>query len=222
MITLAEALAIIWAHIEPLAVRQVGLSQSSGYVLARPVEATEPIPRFDHSAMDGFGVCTADVASTPTSLRVQGTICAGDCAIARLAEGQAVKIFTGAPIPRGVDAVVMKEYCTEENGVVLMNRAVRVGDNIRRMGEEFCPGDPVLPAGIRITPPMVGLLATLGYTKVPVRRKPTVAVLVTGSELASPGEALRPGQILRCELVRAAGRPARRRYRAQQSLPCRR
>ena len=195
MITLEEALAIIRMQVEPLEICRVPLMRLAGYVLARPVTAAMPLPRFDHAAMDGFGLRAADAASVPALLPVQGTICAGDTALEPLRAGQAVKILTGAPIPPGVDTVVMKEFCTEMGGVVHVQRAVREGENIRRAGEEFQPGDEVLPAGMRVTPPVVGQLAALGRTAAAVRRKPKVAIVVTGSELVRPGEALCAGQI---------------------------
>lgn len=195
MITLEEALKIIHLQVEPLGICRVPLMRLAGFVLAQPVITTAPLPRFDNSAMDGFGLRALDVAAIPASLPVQGTICAGDTALEPLQAGKAVKILTGAPIPPGVDSVVMKEYCREQDGMVLIQRAAREGDNIRRTGEEFQPGDEVLPAGIRITPPIVGQLAALGHTTAVVRRKPRVAVVVTGSELVPPGKSIHAGQI---------------------------
>lgn len=200
MIPFNEALALILDQVAPFNKISVGLEGLSGYVLAESVTATMMTPRFDNAALDGFGLRAAEVAEAareaPVRLRLCGTLRAGkDGGQTQLPTGCAVKIFTGAPIPDGVDAVVMKEDCQERDGDVLVAKAVRPNENIRRAGEEFQPGQVVLPAGVRVTPPVIGLLATFGYTAIPVYRKPEVALVVTGDELVPPGQPLHPGQI---------------------------
>jgi molybdopterin molybdotransferase len=152
--------------------------------------------------MDGYGVRAADVfgarPKAPAMLHLAGTIRAGATPGPALRPGRAVKIFTGAPVPRGVDAIVMREHCREADGFVLVGRAARRGDHLRRKGEEFRRGQSILPAGTRLTPPVIALLASLGYTRVRVHRPPRVSVVVTGDEVAPPGRRLRPGQVYEC------------------------
>jgi len=199
MIPFEEALLLVLRHPEPLEAISVPLGNAFGHCLAEPVTARMDLPRFDNSAMDGFGVRLADVAGasgeSPARLRLISTVRAGDEAEQALRPGTAVKILTGAPVPDGAEAVVMREYCREVDGAVLVARSAKPGENIRRRGEEFHEGDAVLQSGLRLNPAAVGLLATLGCSKVPVHRKPKVAVIATGSELVAPGGELRPGQI---------------------------
>lgn len=200
MISFTEALARILAQVGPTPVTRMPLARVTGCALAAPILASTPIPRFDASAMDGFGVHAVDLAGAsreyPVSLPIRATIRAGDRPFTGpVPTGSAVKILTGAPVPPEVDAVVIREVCEERDGRVLVMETVTPGENIRRAGGEFHEGNVVLPAGIRITPPVVGLLATLGYGAVSVHQKPVIAQVVTGSELVQPGRRLRAGQI---------------------------
>jgi len=199
MISYQDALATVLSHALPLETMRVELGQLLGYFLAEPVVAGADSPLFDNSAVDGFGVHAADVTeaspTSPVRLRLRTTIRAGDAAEGKLSPGSAVKVLTGAPMPCGVEAVVMREFCTESAGEVIVKQAVGTGEDIRGRGKEFRRGDEALPIGMRVTPPVVGLLATFGYTEFSVHRKPRVALIVTGNELVQPGRPLRPGQI---------------------------
>ncbi|MHB9132455.1 MAG: molybdopterin molybdotransferase MoeA [Armatimonadota bacterium] len=199
MISFAEAHSIVLAHAHPLDTTSLPLEQLPSAYLAEPVIATADMPLFDNSAVDGYGVRLADVegtsAESPACLRVCATIRAGDAACEAFASGLAVKVLTGAPVPAWVEAVVMREDCAESPGKVAVKRQPRAGENIRRRGEEFSQGEEVLPAGMRITPAVIGVLATCGYAQFPVYRKPRVALIVTGNELVDPGQPLGPGQI---------------------------
>ena len=199
MISYEEALARILRHARPLSSVRVRLEDALGCYLAESIRAREPVPLFDQSAMDGFGVRASDVAEartdSPARLRVAGMVRAGDDARGMLRRGTAVRIFTGAKIPPGVQAVVVQEYCEETGGEVLVRESVPDGKNIRRKGEEIRRGARVLSAGARITPPVIGLLATLGFSTFLVHRKPRVTLLVTGNELVALGKPLRPGRI---------------------------
>ncbi len=170
-----------------------------GHSLAAPATATTDMPLFDNSAVDGFGVLTSDVEQSspdsPVELKLRGTIQAGDAGAIRCSPGSTIKILTGATVPADVEAVVMREFCEEKNGTVVVRQSAKKGENIRRRGEEFKAGDQILPAGVQITPPVVGLLAGLGHTSFLVYKKPSVAVISTGNELVSPGQSLEPGQI---------------------------
>jgi molybdopterin molybdotransferase len=199
MIPFAEARAIVLEHSSPLAAEPVALERLLGRRLAAAVHSPVDIPFFDNSAMDGFGVRVADVAAasrrSPAELRLRGAVRAGDVPEGELAGGTAVKLLTGAPVPPGVEAVVVVEDTEERDGTVLVSRPARAGDNIRRKGEEFRTGDEVLPAGALATPAVVGLLASLGYGAFEAHRLPRVAVIVTGSELVQPGQQRGPAQV---------------------------
>jgi molybdopterin molybdotransferase len=151
------------------------------------------------SAVDGFAVHPRDVAAAsecrPVRLQITGTIHAGDSAKIDLRPGTAIKIMTGACVPRGAGAMVMKEYCREAAAAVIVGRTVRAGENVRPRGGEFRKGQKVLPPGVSITPPVAGLLATFGYASVFVYEQPAVTIVVTGDELLSPSQRLRPGKI---------------------------
>jgi len=194
-----EARALVLAHARPLGTESVELWDLAGRVLAQPIAAAFDLPRFGNSAMDGFGVHVADVAGAspaqPARLSLAGTSRAGDAPGAALSRGAAVKILTGAAIPPGVEAVVMAEDAEEADGAVLVRRPAKPGENIRLRGEEYRAGDVVLATGTRATPPVVGLLATFGLPSAEVCRLPKVAVVVTGSELAEPGQSLQEGCI---------------------------
>jgi molybdopterin molybdotransferase len=199
MLSYQEALDKILEQASPLPVKRLKLGNLLGHFLAQPVLAKFEMPRFDNSAVDGYGVLTDDLTNAsdqaPVKLRLLGEITAGSAAMFRLEPGTCVKILTGARVPPSTEAVIMREYCDAENGYVSVKSPGQSGENIRRQGAEFKEGQAILPAGIRITPPVVGLLATLGYSSFPVYSKPRVAFVITGDELIPPGHALGEGQI---------------------------
>ncbi|ONI81739.1 molybdopterin molybdenumtransferase [Saccharothrix sp. ALI-22-I] len=166
-----------------------------GLVLAADVVASVPLPPFDNSAMDGYAVRAADVASVPVELPVTEDIPAGRTSLAPLEPGTAHRIMTGAPMPPGADAVVQVEWTDGGTSVVRVDRGVAVGANVRRMADDVAVGTTVLRAGAVLGPAQLGLAAALGFSSLPVRRRPRVLVLSTGSELVGPGVALEPGQI---------------------------
>lgn len=198
MLTHEEALQTILEHALPLPQRRLRMEALLGHVLAQPVIAKFELPRFDNSAVDGFGVLLSDVDSAdlkPSSLKLIGTLEAGSSEHLELSRGTTIKILTGAPVPPGTEAVVMREFCEESNGHVTIRRRPRLGENIRRRGEEIAPGQLVIPAGVRVTPPVIGMLATLGYPSFIIHDKPRVSLVITGDELIRPGLPLGPGQI---------------------------
>lgn len=171
------------------------LLAARGRVLAEAVRAAVTMPPLDNSAMDGYAVRCADLTAEGESvLPVSQRIPAGSVGTA-LAPGSAARIFTGAPVPPGADAVVMQEYCVEEGGRVTVKRPPRLGENIRRAGEDFNAGDTVLSPGLRLTPQALGLAAAAGHDRLTVRRPLRAAVFFTGDEIVMPGETLREGQI---------------------------
>ena len=186
MIDFQTALDIIHQHVTLLPVVTRTLSSSPGYVLAEDIAAREDIPLFDSSAVDGFALRSKDVATaTKTSvatLKLVGEVQAGDTSGQRLRRGT-MRILTGGPVPSGADAVVMKEDVVENDDCITLSKPPSPGANIRRRGEEFGKGVLALSTGCVITPPVVGLLATLGYPRVKVHRKPRVSLIITGNEL---------------------------------------
>ena len=177
-------------------VERLPLEQAVGRVLAGPAHARGPMPPFDNAAMDGYALRLADLPGAgPWTLRVAGRIAAGDRGLATIPAGAALRIFTGAPVPEGCDAVVMQEAVTRIGGVITLTRAPEPGGNIRRAGEDLAEGAELLPAGRAIGAREAAALAAAGLGRVTVRRRLRVAIFSTGSELREPGEALEPGQI---------------------------
>ncbi len=199
MLEIDAALKIVLDNTPVLRSETVDLDRALGLALAEDLLSPEPIPLFDSSAMDGFAVHSGDVAGAdeqnPVTLKIAALSRAGEPYTGPVPEGTAVKIMTGAVVPSGADAVVMKEYVDEQAGTILVKRAALRGDHIRRRGEEFAEGQTALDAGTLVTPPVIGLLATLGFGAIAVRPNPAVSIIVTGSELKSPGEELKRGQI---------------------------
>jgi molybdopterin molybdotransferase len=165
-----------------------------GRFLAEDVRSQIDVPPADNSAMDGYALRAADVARPGTVLPVSQRIVAGSIG-APLATGTAARIFTGAQIPAGADAVVMQEQCTALDGSVRVDATVAAGDSIRRRGEDVERGARVLAAGLRLTPQAVGMAASVGAATLRVARQPRVALFSTGDELREPGNALSLGAI---------------------------
>lgn len=177
-------------------VERLPLDRAHGRVLAGEVRAGVPLPLFDSSAMDGYAVRRADLGGEgPWWLPVAGRVAAGDAGDRKHPAGAAMRIFTGAPIPPGCDAVVVQEAVRRQGNAIRLERRPAPGDNIRRAGEDLAVGASLLPAGRRIGPRAAGLLAATGCGTVTVRRRVRVALFSTGSELRSPGTPLAPGQV---------------------------
>ena len=194
-----EHLAGILAAIRPIAPIDLGLIEAAGAVLAEDVTATQPLPSFDNSAMDGYAVRASDVANAsaghPVTLPVVGEVVAGDTGAYGLNAGTALRITTGAQVPAGADAVVPVEWTDGGTAKVEVRQGAAPGHAIRRSGEDLRAGERVLTAGTRIGPLQLALLAAAGRASVRVRPRPRVAVLSTGNELTEPGTPLAPGRI---------------------------
>ncbi len=174
---------------------QVPLAQALGRVLAQPLRAQTPMPPFDASAVDGYAVRLDDLTEPgPWTLAVQDRVAAGDGRAIRLGAG-ALRIFTGAPLPLGADAVVMQEDVVAEAAHLHIRHRPAIGANLRRAGEEMPLGQIVVAAGQRLGPREIGAAAANGHGKVSVWRRPRVALLTTGDEVAPPGTSLAPGRI---------------------------
>jgi molybdopterin molybdotransferase len=195
-ISFEDAQRIVLEAVPRCATVRVGLAGALGYTLAEGVESRDNIPPFDNSAMDGFAVRSADLAALPATLRVVDEIPAGSSPRVPVEAGTCARIMTGAPFPDGADAVAPVEWTTPaEAGAVVFNRAPQPGEHVRRAGRDVYAGQQVFAPGQVITPPVVGMLATLGVPEVLVARPPSVAVMATGDELVGPADTPGPGQI---------------------------
>ena len=175
-------------------VERVPTLEGNGRVLAEDMLATIDVPSADNTQMDGYAVRALDCESGSATLRVAQRIPAGTVGQA-LEPGTAARIFTGALIPAGADAVVMQEQCEAVGDSVTVRHTPRPGEWIRRTAEDVSRGSVILPAGTRLRSQELGLAASVGLAELPVRRRVRVAVFFTGDELAMPGETLKPGAI---------------------------
>ena len=195
MLTYEQALEKLLAAAQPVEeVRHVPLLAAAGRVLAVVQQSGVSVPPLDNSAMDGYAVRTADVTTAGICLPISQRIPAGTVGVP-LQPGSAARIFTGAPIPAGADAVVMQERCEHGEGGVVINQVPKSGENIRRAGEDITAGADILPAGVKLRPQEIALAASAGLPELPVYRRVRVGMFFTGDELVQPGEPLPPGAI---------------------------
>ena len=197
MLTLDEALARLIASTQPFPAAEaetVSIFDARGRVLAVEVRSRIDVPPADNTSMDGYALRAADVAGTGAVLPVSQRIAAGTPPLP-LAPGTAARIFTGAQVPAGADAIVMQEDCEPIAGAVRVNVVPAAGQWVRRRGEDVRAGAVVLPAGTRLAPQALGLAASVGAASLTVARRPRVALFSTGDELVMPGEPLKPGAI---------------------------
>ena len=195
MLTYEQALEKLLAAAQPVEeVRHVPLLAAAGRVLAVVQQSGVSVPPLDNSAMDGYAVRTADVTTAGICLPISQRIPAGTVGVP-LQPGSVARIFTGAPIPAGADAVVMQERCEHGEGGVVINQVPKSGENIRRAGEDITAGADILPAGVKLRPQEIALAASAGLPELPVYRRVRVGMFFTGDELVQPGEPLPPGAI---------------------------
>jgi molybdopterin molybdotransferase len=195
MLPFEEARTRLLADVQRLSTERVPLTEAFGRVLAEPLTAREPLPPFDHSAMDGYAVATGDLeGSGPWSLVVATESSAGAGA-APLPKGCACRIFTGAPLPGRADAVAMQEFVTREGDRVRLDAKPKPGQHVRRAGEDLAAGAVAVPAGTRLSAGALALAGMLDKALVPVSRRPAVTILCTGNELRAPGDEPRPASI---------------------------
>jgi molybdopterin molybdotransferase len=197
MISVEEALEILLANLPKRKVEQVPFQMALGRVLAEKVTATSNIPPFRRAAVDGYAVMAADVQNTPIELTLAGESRAGGGMPGILKSGEAIAIMTGAPVPEGADAVQLVEQCQPAvgGGKVTILKPVKTGDNFAPLGGEAKAGETVLEAGHRVGPAEIAVLATFGYSRVKVYRKPSIAIFATGDELVEYDQFPRPDQI---------------------------
>jgi len=195
LLSVAEALARVTRDIAPLGAERVALDKAAGRVLAEDIVATLTQPPFDASAMDGYAVRATDVAKLPASLKLVGASVAGAGFRSRVGQGEAVRIFTGAPVPSGADSIVIQEDAEELDGTVTVKRPGSA-NHIRRRGQDFKEGGVLLAAGTKLGPRELMLAAATNEAELSVRRKPKVAILATGDEVVPPGSELMADQIV--------------------------
>lgn len=195
MISVEEAKKIIAQHSKLLPAIALPLLDAAGCVIAQDVVAAVDSPPFDQSAMDGYGFALHSINDLG-SIAVSGVVAAGETQQKQVPMGTAVRIFTGAPVPEGVDTVVMQEDVSRSGDSIAINsnRLIK-GSNIRFKGSQISAGEVAVKAGTRLTPGVVGYLAGLGVQEVIVYVAPKIGIIVTGSELVNPGEPLQFGQI---------------------------
>ena len=211
MLSVDDALAYLLGQASAVTeVDNVPTMEAVGRVLARTLVSTLNVPAADNSAMDGYAVCARDCSAAGRRLVVSQRVAAGQVG-GPLEPGTAARIFTGAMIPAGADAVIMQENTTQDGDGVIVNKPPQAGDAIRLAAEDIRAGSEILQAGRRLNPVDIGLAASVGFATLPVYRRLRVALFFTGDELVMPGEALPPGAIYNSNrffltaLVRALG-----------------
>jgi molybdopterin molybdotransferase len=187
-----EALDRILTAVVPLPVECLPVIRAAGYFAAEDVRSQAALPRFDQSAMDGYAIRCAD---SPGLLRVVGEQPAGAKRTLSVSPGEAIRIFTGAPLPAGADAVVMQEDVSVSDGSVNIPDAIEPGEFVRRRGEDVCEGQMLVAAGDVFTAARIGLLCAAGIEKISAHRRPRVAIITTGDELRPPGATLAEGEL---------------------------
>ncbi|MDG4908042.1 molybdopterin molybdotransferase MoeA [Mesorhizobium sp. WSM4898] len=197
LLPVAEALQRLLDGATALPGESVPLADASGRVLADPVVALRTQPPFNASAMDGYAVRAADVASAPARLSVIGMAPAGRGFTGSVGKGEAVRIFTGAPLPEGADTIVIQENVRDlGGGGIEVTEPTVEGRNVRRRGLDFCEGDLLLEKGRQLDPAALSLAASANHPSLNVVRQPLLAIIATGDELLPPGSALGPDQII--------------------------
>jgi molybdopterin molybdotransferase len=189
-----EARALVLAGVKPVGIEKVALEAALGRVLALDLRARHDQPPFAASAMDGYAVNSKGVSSG-SQFRLIGTAAAGHPFRGKVEKGQAVRIFTGAVVPPGADAILIQENTSVEAGFITSTAAVEIGRHVRPRGLDFSKGQLLLKAGQRLSSRDIGLAAAMNHASLRVRRRPIAAILGTGDELVSPGRRLREGQI---------------------------
>ena len=196
MIEFAEARTLVLSAVKALPAETVPLARALGRTLARDVKAREPVPPFTKATMDGYAVRAADTIPAPAvELTIVEDLPAGRLSRRALGPMQAARIMTGAPLPDAADAVVMVEDTEPSDRGIVVRRAVRPGDNIGLAGEDLKKGETALERGVLLGPAEIGMRAAVNLSRVPVVRRPEVAVIATGDEIVEPGAKKRCGQI---------------------------
>lgn len=211
LMPVAEARTRILANLPAMSSEQVALPDAHGRVLAEDVASRVTQPPLAVSAMDGYAVRAEDVANVPAALKIVGEVPAGGFHDGTIGTGEAVRIFTGAALPAGADAIVIQEDTERDGETVTVQEGVAAGRYVRKAGLDFAEGEVLLTAGTVLSARDIGLAAAMNHPWLQVRRKPRIALLATGDEIKLPGEALGPTSIVSSNnfaleaLIRAAG-----------------
>ncbi|MBK8082907.1 MAG: molybdopterin molybdotransferase MoeA [Devosia sp.] len=195
MMPVDEAIERVFAKFPELGTETVPLARAHRRVLARPLVASHSQPPFDASAMDGYAVRAAEVIPG-RPLKLAGTSQAGARFVGMMEHGQCVRIFTGAPLPIGADAVIMQEEATAKGNQISFEKVPRPGQSVRQQGFDFRRGSELLASGVALTPAMLSLAASANCPTLTVTRRPKIAIVATGDELVAPGTAPGPDQIV--------------------------
>ncbi|WP_457092300.1 molybdopterin molybdotransferase MoeA [Microvirga sp. P5_D2] len=205
LIPVEDALRRVLASVDkPVEIEHVPLAACAGRALAEDVSALRDQPPFPASAMDGYALRSVDTEHVPATFQVIGTSAAGQRFSGNIGPQQAVRIFTGAPLPNGADTIVIQEDTERTGDQVIVKERLRHGQHIRKAGLDFAAGDVLLQAGLRLDSRHIALAAAMGHGRLPVRRKPRVAILATGDELVRAGEPAGPDQITASSLPATA------------------
>jgi molybdopterin molybdotransferase len=202
MISVTQAIQTVKNNVTPRSIStNIDVSDALGFILFEDVTSSIHMPPFRQSAMDGYALCLHD----ELNYQVIGEVKAGDSAQPNLLGGEAVRIFTGAPVPDSANAVIMQEKVTLTGGVISLEINPLLNDNIRSLGEQIEEGQIALTKGTSINSAGIGFLSSLGITKITVFEKPSIAIVVTGNELTEPGQPLSHGQIYESNAVMLTG-----------------
>lgn len=196
LISVEAARAAILRNVAPVGVETVSIAEADGRRLAEPLCAGHDQPPFNSTSMDGYAVRGDDVTDVPSRLTVIGEAAAGHVFNGKVGPGEAVRIFTGAPLPAGADAIVIQENTQRDGATVIVRDGTPDPSHIRRRGFDFRAGAELIGAGVTLSPRTLTLAAAMGHGSVSVRRKPRVALIATGDELVKPGTPPGPGQIV--------------------------
>ena len=197
LLSVTDAVARVVAGVTPLGSETVTLAEADGRTLGADIAAWRTQPPFDASAMDGYAVRADDLGATPARLRVIGMSAAGAGFAGSVGPGEVVRIFTGAPVPAGADAILIQENAeAQADGTIVAREGVKSGRYVRKAGLDFAEGDVLLPTGRRLGMRELALAAAMGHGAVTVRVRPVVAILSTGDELVAPGTMPRGAQIV--------------------------
>ncbi len=204
MVSVEQALDLVQQKVKVLGNETLPIAQCLGRVLAMDVFSKIDIPSFPQSAMDGYAVNALGDIEIGDSFTLIGEVQAGDTQEVEIIPGQAVRIFTGAAVPKDATTVVIQEVVTRMEGQITVNKTVMDGANIREQGEQIMSGDTGLQEGTIVTPSGIGFLAMMGYAQMKVIKKPVIHLVVTGNELVAPGELLKYGEIYESNSVTLA------------------
>ena len=204
LISVEEALARVLKSARPLPTEVIAIAHAHRRTLASPLQALRTQPPFNASAMDGYAVKGAEIQNKGTRLKIVGESAAGHGYHHELKSGEAVRIFTGAPVPKGADTILLQEYAERDSEIVVVQEAEAVGRHVRITGLDFKIGDSLLKKGERLNARSLALAAAMGHGQIHVVRKPKVAILATGDELVEPGQNASPDQIVASNHLTAA------------------